>query len=484
MLKNIKIIVAVAVVAISQPMMGQRSLTLDDFHRLALQSNKAIKILDEQQQGAEDLRKMALTEFFPKFSANGMYHWSEKNIELLSDNQKQRLSHMGDEALSSALNNFSADLVTLLGILPNAVNMGNTVRSDLNGLGQQIVEDFDVDTRNIFIGAVSVTQPIYMGGKIREAYRIAKLNKELAGLQYDKGEEELLIGVDEAYWRVVSLTHKVELATQYCALLEELSRNVDAMVEAEVATAADQTKVRVKLNEAQMSLSKATNGLALCKMLLYQMCGLDLDGDYVVVEDSSMVRYEAYPSINMQEVWNGRSEIRMLQIAEEVARSGVRLAASGFQPHVGLMGSYMVSNPSFYNGISNTTAGMFTIGVAAHIPLCHADNFYAVRVAKHKRNQAVLQMEEAKEKIELQVNKLNYELEVANKKLTQAESNLSNAEENLKLARESFDAGIISSNDLMAAQTAWMKAKSEVVDAEVEIRMGYRNLQHAMGIKK
>ena len=148
------------------------------------------------------------------------------------------------------------------------------------------------------------------------------------------------------------------------------------------------------------------------------------------------------------------------------------------------MGSYMVSNPSFYNGISNTTAGMFTIGVAAHIPLCHADNFYAVRVAKHKRNQAVLQMEEAKEKIELQVNKLNYELEVANKKLTQAESNLSNAEENLKLARESFDAGIISSNDLMAAQTAWMKAKSEVVDAEVEIRMGYRNLQHAMGIKK
>lgn len=483
MSKSIKTAVVCIVLAFSLPAMSQRVLTLDDCHRLALQSNKTIKILDEQKQSADDLKKMALTEFFPKLSANGLYHWSEKNVELLSENQKDRLSHMGDEALSSMMNNFSADLVTLLGILPNAVNMGNAVRTDLNGLGQQIVEDFNVDTRNLFIGAVSITQPIYMGGKIREAYRIAKLNNELAGLQYDKGEEELLIGVDEAYWRVVSLTHKVELATQYCALLEELSRNVDAMVDAEVATAADQTKVRVKLNEAQMSLSKATNGLSLCKMLLYQMCGLSLDSNYVVVEDSSMVRHQAYPSINMQEVWNGRSEIRMLQIAEDIAHSGVRLAASGFQPHVGLTGSYMISNPSFYNGISNTTDGMFTIGVVAHIPLCHPDNFYAVRVAKHKRNQAVLQLEEAKEKIELQVNKLNYELEVANKKLVQAESNLSNAEENLKLARESFDAGIISSNDLMAAQTAWMKAKSEVVDAEVEIRMGYRNLQHAMGVK-
>ena len=266
--KNIIIAVACIVLAFSLPAMAQRVLTLDDCHRLALQSNKTIKILDEQKQSADDLRKMALTEFFPKLSANGLYHWSEKNVELLSENQKDRLSHMGDEALSSMMNNFSADLVTLLGILPNAVNMGNAVRTDLNGLGQQIVEDFNVDTRNLFIGAVSITQPIYMGGKIREAYRIAKLNNELAGLQYDKGEEELLIGVDEAYWRVVSLTHKVELATQYCALLEELSRNVDAMVDAEVATAADQTKVRVKLNEAQMSLSKATNGLSLCKMLL------------------------------------------------------------------------------------------------------------------------------------------------------------------------------------------------------------------------
>ena len=90
-------------------------------------------------------------------------------------------------------------------------------------------------------------------------------------------------------------------------------------------------------------------------------------------------------------------------------------------------------------------------------------------------------MEEARNAIELQVNKLNYELEVANKKLVQAQSNLLNAEENLRLANESFEAGVINSSDLMAAQTAWMSAKSEVVDAEIEIRMDYLYLQQALG---
>ena len=104
-----------------------------------------------------------------------------------------------------------------------------------------------------------------------------------------------------------------------------------------------------------------------------------------------------------------------------------------------------------------------------------------MKAARHRRNQVQYELEEAKGMIELQVNKLNYELEVANRKLAQAQSNLENAEENLRLADESFEAGVISSSDLMAAQTAWLSAKSEVVDAEIETRMDYLYLQQALG---
>ena len=93
------------------------------------------------------------------------------------------------------------------------------------------------------------------------------------------------------------------------------------------------------------------------------------------------------------------------------------------------------------------------------------------------------QIEEAKEMIELQVNKINYELTLAYKKLEQAQGNLSVAEENMKLADESFKSGMCSSSDLMAAQTAWLSAQSEILDAEIEIEMNSLYLKQALGKK-
>jgi outer membrane protein TolC len=248
-----------------------------------------------------------------------------------------------------------------------------------------------------------------------------------------------------------------------------------------VATPSDVTKVRVKLNEARMSLTKAENGLALSKMALYQLCGLDLRGDYRVTEDNTARMFQPEVSLDMQQVWDNRTEIKLLELGDRLARTNVRIATSGLLPNVAVSSSYLVSNPNILNGYQNKFGGMFTAGVVVNIPICHVNDIYAVKAARHRRNQVQYELEEAKGMIELQVNKLNYELEVANRKLAQAQSNLENAEENLRLADESFEAGVISSSDLMAAQTAWLSAKSEVVDAEIETRMDYLYLQQALG---
>ena len=203
--------------------MAQQVLTLDDCHRLALESNSQIKILDEKRQSAEDMRKLALTEFFPRVSANGLYHWSSRNVEILSDDQKTRLSTLGDQATALV----GKSLSTRAGkwVWDNAMAQASTkMAAGMNEMGQQFVNDFEIDTRNVFVGAVTVTQPIYLGGKIREAYRIAQLNAELSGLTYDVQQEALLVSIDEAYWRVVSLEHKVQLAEQYVKLLEDGGR--------------------------------------------------------------------------------------------------------------------------------------------------------------------------------------------------------------------------------------------------------------------
>ena len=295
------------------------------------------------------------------------------------------------------------------------------------------------------------------------------------------------MAVDEAYWQVVSVQHKKEVAEKYADLLQTLYNNVDEMVKADVATQGDLTRVRVKLNEAQMNLTKATNGLLLAKMLLAQRCGMPLDTVFTVADESLSASSEwanTTENIDMDDIYNRRSEMKMLRISDSIAQQGVRISRSTLLPNIGVTAGYLFSNPNIFDGFKNEFNGSLMAGVAVNIPIAHPGGFYAVKAAKAKRREVAYQIEEAQEMIELQVNKLNYELTLAYKKLAQAQSNLENAEENLKLANESFQAGVCSSSDLMAAQTAWQSAQSEVVDARIEIAMSRVYLRQAMGINK
>ena len=468
---------------------SQEVLTLDTCRVRALKANAGLKRAEVKMRETEALEKVALWQMLPKVSANGTYNWMEKSTNLLSDEQKDRLNHLSgvvQEDLSASIRQEFGGLPIIGDAIANGlINIlsGSTLSTNIDNVGHRITEALETDTRNVVAGTVTVTQPVFMGGKLLALHKMASLANELSGVEYDREKEAMLIAVDEAYWQVVSVKHKKELAEQYAALLDTLNSDVEEMMRAEVATKGDLTKVRVKLNEAQMSLTKATNGLALAKMLLAQRCGMPLDSEYDVADHNILNNQDIQnnQSIDMNTVWAKRKEMRMLRISDSVALQGVRIARSTFMPNVAVTGGYLVSNPNLFNGFSNEFGGTFFAGVVVNVPILHGGSFYSLKAAKAKREEVKWQMEEAKEMIELQVNKVRYELELAYKKMAQAQSDLENAEENLKLADESFAAGMCSSSDLMGAQTAWLKAKGEVLDAEIEIEMGKVYLEQALG---
>ena len=469
---------------------AQEVLSLDTCRTRALRANTGLKRSELKREETEALQNVALWQMLPKVSANGGYLWMEKQVNLLSEDDKTRISHMGDEAaadLGTALHREFDDIPVVGNAistrLDNAIANSN-LAPHLNGIGEEIVQGLETDTRNMGVATVTLTQPIYLGGKLMAAYRTARLLHELSGMEYDKERESLLVSVDEAYWQVVSVQHKKELAEQYAALLDTLEHNVQLAVEAEMATRGDLAKVRVKRNEAQMNLTKATNGLALAKMLLAQRCGMPLDASFTVqgaqvvqeVKDNGDI-----PAIDIEEVYARRGEMHMLRLSDSIAREGVRMAASTLKPNIAVSGGYLLSNPNVFDGFSNTWGGTWMAGVMVNVPLVHVGGIYAVKAAKAKRREIALQTEEAKELIALQVNKVSYELELAYKKKVQAESLVEQAEENLRLADESFKAGMCSSSDLMMAQTAWLQAQTELVDADIEIAMGKVYLRQALG---
>ena len=483
--------------ALTQSAAAQQLLTLDSCRAMALRNNKQMGVSRVKQEVAANLRKSARTKYLPHVSALGGYEWTSKEISLLSDDQKKALSNMGTSLttavgpdIPAALSMLPQDMVSQLvqsGLTPEVIQQQllPSAANALNAKGQQIVNLFRTDTRNMFAGAVMVTQPVFMGGAIVALNKMADIGEEMAANSAENVRQTTLYSIDQAYWQVVSLRHKQKLAQGYLSLVKKLDDDVQKMIREGVATRAEGLSVSVKVNEAEMMLTKVNDGLALSKMLLCQLCGLSMNEQVTLVEEEA-------PSILSQEVdasavlsqgdGAARPELRQLQNIVDLSRQQTNVLKAANLPQVALTGGYAVTNPNLFNGFEKKFSGVWNVGVMVRVPIWNwGDVAYKVRASKGATAIASLELEEVREKIALQVNQSTFRVNEANKNLALAQASIQKADENLRMANLGFSEGVISSTTVMEAQTAWLQAQSQKIDAEIDVKLSQVNLQKALG---
>ena len=439
-------------------MHAQRMLTLEECRNLAIQNNKELQISGEKIKMADNEKKAAFTKYFPQLSANGAYMWNQKDINLLD---------MG--ALSSSLSSSLGGLAQL--------PMIQHLMSGVNDMQH-------LDVQNIWVGNVSLVQPVFMGGNIVNYNQITKFAKQLAESMNNLQLQDLIYKTDETYWQVISLVNKKKLADAYVDLLRKMDSDVTAMIYEGVATEADGLSVKVKLNEAEMAQTKVENGLALTRMLLAQICGLSLEEDLSLADE----KLDNFPvettqaSADLNEAFMNRNELRSLDLATKIYKRKERIALAEMLPNVALAANYFVTNPNVFNGFKNDFAGMFNVGVMVKVPLSGWwEGTYRRNSAKAETRIKTLEWQDAREKIELQVNQSVYKVNEAGKKLIASSRNMENAEENLRRANFGFEEGVIPALNLMEAQTAWVSARSSLIDAQIEVKLTEVYLSKALG---
>lgn len=469
---------------------AQRVLTLDSCRALALANNKELRMSQEKVKAAHYEQKAAFTNFLPKIDVGGTYMRTQKEISLLSDAQKNAIGNVGT-AVGAQLQQFGNQLQQiavshpeLLPLLEPLSGVMGQLPGALNGVGQGIVDAFRTDTRNLYAGAATLTQPIFMGGKIIAYNKITKYAEQLAASQHATGMQDVVMSTDQAYWQVISLVNKKRLAESFVELVRKLDSDVNKMLEEGVATQADALSVRVKVNEAEMALVQVEDGLSLSKMVLCQLCGLPLDTEIRLADEEmeDLALPDTFTESNVNTALANREELKSLELASKIYRQKVNVARAGYLPSIGLTASYLFSNPSLFNGFENKFRGTWGIGVVVTIPVFHwGENIYKVRAAKAEANIARYRLDDAREKIELQVTQNSYKVNEAAKKLAMAEKNMEKAEENLRYANFGFREGVIPTSNVLEAQTAWLSAQSGKIDAQIDLKMSEIYLNKSMG---
>ena len=459
-------------------MMAQQVLSLDSCRSMALRNNKQMSIAKAKQDIAANTRKSARTQYLPKVNALGGYMWTSKEISILDDEKKTALSNLGTNTAAGLQNSLSA--LSALGITLDLTPLASV----LNQTGIGLVDALRTDTRNMFAGAVMVTQPVFMGGAIVALNKMADINEDLAANSLDMQRQNTLYNIDQAYWQVVSLRHKQKLAESYLQVVQKLDGDVQKMIDEGVATRSDGLNVKVKVNEAEMTLTKVNDGVVLSKMLLCQLCGLPVDSQIILADEEkdNLTETAATPQIDMGLVATNRPELRMLQNSIDLSKQQTNILKAGNLPTLALTGGYAVTNPNTLNGFQKRFAGLWNVGVMVRIPIWNwGDVKYKVRAAKGSTTMARLEMEEVQEKIELQVKQSSFKVKEASKRLAMAQANIAHAEENLRTANLGFAEGVITTTTVLEAQTAWLKAQSEKIDAEIDLKLSQVELQKALG---
>lgn len=168
---------------------AQRVLSLDSCRNMAIANNKSLLIAKERMRKAHYDRKAAFTNFLPDFSATGTYMYFSDEISLLNDGQKSALNHMGTslqqgltQAATPIIQHIAQTNPQLAASLQQAIQSGKLdgMSTALNQLGNELTDALRTDTRNMWAGAVTLMQPLYMGGKIRAYHRITKFSEALA----------------------------------------------------------------------------------------------------------------------------------------------------------------------------------------------------------------------------------------------------------------------------------------------------------------
>lgn len=420
-------------------------LDLEQCRTLALEHNRKVQMAQLDAVASDYLVKSAKTKYLPRIDFVGGW------------------VNPGDRALQPFAFNFDVP-----GLLPQGLAMP--------------MDFLSVAPEQIFTGGFVLRQPIFLGTKIVQANKIASSLSNIAHEEVILKQADVIGKVDTAYWRVISVQEKVQLAKAYKTLLDRLANDLENIYQEGIITRNELLRVQVKQNEVALSLVKAENGLQLSRMALAQLLGMDEAN--LVLSSAVISEQELIPRLELLAEQKGdqRVEIAMLNDKLKSTQALKAMVKSQFLPNVFLTAGYVWATPNIYKGSQHNFGGDWAIGIGVRVPLfTWGDRIYQTRMAEQKVQQAKLELAEAQELIALQIKRDQFQYSEALKKIELTKLSVQQAAENLRVVQNTLDEGMKSTKDILEAQAMWERASSDNIDARIEAATALSELEKSTG---
>lgn len=344
--------------------------------------------------------------------------------------------------------------------------------------------------RGTYLAGITLTQPLYAGGKIVAGHRLAKIGEEAAGEQLRKTKTEVIYDADNAYWSYVSVLEKQKMMEVLSARMDTLFSQVGASIEAGMAVDSDLLTVKAKRSEVLYQKQKVESGVRLCRMALCRIVGVPFDTQIEVADPMS----GDSPRIDTEVDIVGRPEMKLLQSQVDAAKQQVRMTRGDWLPSLAIVGGYVnfgnirmktmvdAGDGTFMPYEQKIGQGLGTAMLSLSVPIFKwGQNYYKVRKAKIDVDNALLDLQKNERLLTLEANQASMNLNDSYLLLEAAEDAMAEADENLRVMKNRYDASMATLSDLLEAQSQWHQSRSNLIEAITQTRICVTDYLRATG---
>lgn len=424
------ILSALLLSADSHTLNAQTLYTLADCEQMAIKNNNRIKNGKLGVQIAGQTRKEAFTNYFPSVSGTGTYFNAHSGLVKSSINPQDVISP------------------DLAGMLP----------AELQGA---LLSPISVSLlKNGMVGGVTATQPIFAGGRIVNGNKLAKIGEEVARIQMELTEDEVVLTTHTYYWQIVNLKEKLATITAVEEMLTTLQKDVNVAVKAGLSTRNDVLRVELQLHDVASNRLKVENGIKVSKMLLAQFMGADMiHFDLENRVDNDCQEPTAFFQDAGTAVMN-RPETQLLDRNIRAAKLKTKMSLGEQLPTIGVGGGYL------YNDLLNKSNNSSVVFATVSVPISGWwGGSHARKRHKLMEQQAINDRTNNIELMTVETNQVWNELVEAHAQIILAESSIQSATENLRIVGDSYKSGVVPLTDLLDAQVLFQQSKNLYSDA-------------------
>lgn len=343
----------------------------------------------------------------------------------------------------------------------------------------KISDAMTLQMKGTYMAGISLTLPIYTGGQITIAGKLAKVGVEVQKIQQEQTRRDVIYDADKAYFSYLAVRSKVDMLEAYMQQMDSLASMIKLSAGVEMATNSDLLRIDAKRSQIEYNLRKARNGVELCRMSLCASLGLDLNTQFSVDDadlDISSSHHLTTPTLN---TLNSRPEYQLLQQNIKAKQLEVRKARAGYLPKLALSPqysrygwAYMKGEQQGYSYKNEISGDMPMLMATLSIPLWHwGKEANRIKKAKFDLQNAQLDLQKNERLLSIQNRQALLNVQDSYRLIDTAERGVAQATDNLKNMQLRFDNSMTTLTDLLDAHSQWQEAESNLIEAKTQYKI-------------